>query len=212
MPEQVHNPIFARLWERVIAPMSERRGSDEHRRKLLDGLSGRVIELGAGQGTNFYYYPTSVERVVAVEPENYLRRRAEQAANSTPLPITVLSGVADELPGEEGSFDAGVAVLVLCSVPDQDRALAELFRVIKPGGELRFYEHVVAREPLWARYQRLLDATFWPRAFGGCHTARETGAAIGRAGFVIESCERFTFSPGPLSPLPHILGVARRPG
>ena len=211
MPERVHNPIFARLWERVITPMSERRGSDEQRRKLLDNLSGRVIEVGAGQGANFSYYPTSVEHVVAVEPEDYLRQRAEQAAISTPVPVTVLDGVADELPGEDGSFDAGVAALVLCTVPDQDRALAELFRVIKPGGELRFYEHVIAREPLWANYQRLLDATVWPRVFGTCHVARETGAAIGRAGFAIERCERFTFSPGPLAPLPHILGVARRP-
>ena len=132
MPERVHNPIFARLWERVITPMSERRGSDEHRRKLLDNLSGRVIEVGAGQGANFSYYPTSVERVVAVEPEDYLRRRAEQAAISAPVPVTVLGGVADELPGENGSFDAGVTALVLCTVPDQDRALADLFRVIKP--------------------------------------------------------------------------------
>jgi hypothetical protein len=167
MPEQVHNPIFARLWDRVITPMSERRGADEHRRKLLDDLSARVIEVGAGQGANFSYYPTSVERVVAVEPEDYLRQRAEQAAIS-------------------------------------NRALAELLRVIKPGGELRFYEHVIAREPLWASYQRLLDATFWPRVFGGCHAARETGAAI-------ERCKRFTFSPGLLAPLPHILGVAWRP-
>ena len=148
---------------------------------------------------------------MAVEPEDYLRQRAEQAAISTPVPVTVLDGVADELPGEDGSFDAGVAALVLCTVPDQDRALAELFRVIKPGGELRFYEHVIAREPLWANYQRLLDATFWPRVFGGCRASRETGAAIERAGFAIERCERFTFSPGPLAPLPHILGVARRP-
>lgn len=211
MPERVHNPIFARLWDRVITPMSQRRGADEHRRKLLGGLSGRVIEVGAGQGANFSYYPTSVGRVVAVEPEGYLRQRAEQAAISAPVPVTVLGGVADALPGEDGSFDAGVAALVLCTVPDQDRALAELFRVIKPGGELRFYEHVIAREPLWANCQRLMDATFWPRVFGGCHATRETGAAIERAGFTIERCERFTFSPGPLAPLPYILGVARLP-
>ena len=196
-----------------MAPMSERRGADEHRRKLLDGLTGHVIEVGAGQGTTFPYYPTSVERVVAIEPEDYLRQRAQQAAVSTPVPITVLDHVAEKLPGEDGSFDAGVVALVLCSVPDQDRALAELFRVIKPGGELRFYEHVIGRDPLLARFLRFADATFWPRVFGGCRPIHDTGAAIERAGFVIESCERFTFSPVPLPPsLPHILGVARRPG
>jgi ubiquinone/menaquinone biosynthesis C-methylase UbiE len=212
MAEQVHHPIFARLWERIMAPLSERRGAHKHRRKLLDGLTGRVIEVGAGQGTNFTYYPTSVEQVVAIEPEDYLRRRAQQAASSASISITVLDDVAEKLPGEDGSFDAGVVALVLCSVPDQDRALAELFRVIKPGGELRFYEHVIGRNPLLARFLRFGDATFWPRVFGGCRPIHDTGAAIERAGFVIEGCERFTFSPVPLPPpLPHILGVARRP-
>jgi ubiquinone/menaquinone biosynthesis C-methylase UbiE len=208
--EQVYHPIFARLYEQ-IASTADRRGADEHRRKLLNGLVGRIIEVGAGNGANFPYYPTSVEQVVAVEPEEYLRQRAEQAATLALVRMSVVSGLADELPGEDGSFDAGVVALVLCTVPAQDRALAELFRVIKPGGELRFYEHVIARKPLGVNLQRLAEATFWPKVFGGCHPTRETGEAIEQAGFVIESCERFTFSPGPLIPLPYILGVARRP-
>jgi ubiquinone/menaquinone biosynthesis C-methylase UbiE len=212
MAEQVHHPIFARLWERIMAPMSERRGAHKHRCKLLDGLTGRVIEVGAGQGTNFTYYPASVEQAVAIEPEDYLRRRAQQAASSASIPITALDHVAEKLPGEGGSFDAGVVALVLCSVPDQDRALAELFRVIKPGGELRFYEHVIGRNLLLARFLRSADATFWPRVFGGCRPIHDTEAAIERAGFVIECCERFTFSPVPLPPpLPHIFGMARLP-
>jgi hypothetical protein len=89
--------------------------------------------------------------------------------------------------------------------------LTELFRVIKPGGELRIYQHVIARRPVYAPFQPLADVTFWPRLLGGCRPARDTSAAIERAGFVIESCERFTFSPVPLFPMPHILGVARRP-
>lgn len=205
-------PIFARLWEHVIAPISTWRGADEHRRELLDGLAGRVIEVGAGQGTNFPQYPSSVERVVAIEPEDYLRRRAERAAVSAPIPVSVLDGTAEDLPGEDESFDAGVVSLVLCSVPDQRPALGELFRVIKPGGELRFYEHVISRRASYAYIQRFEEATFWPRLLGGCHPARDTSAAIVRAGFVIERCERFAFSPVPLFPMPHILGVARRPG
>ena len=78
--EQVHHPLFARLWERIIAPASVRRGAEEHRRKLLYGLRGRVIEVGAGHGTNFPDYPASVERVIAFEPEERLRRRGEHAA------------------------------------------------------------------------------------------------------------------------------------
>ena len=163
MTEQVHHPIFARLYER-IASTADRRGADEHRRKLLKGLAGRIIEVGTGNGANFPYYPTSVEQVVAVEPEEYLRQRAEQqAATLAPLRIRVVSGLADELPGEDESFDTGVVALVLCTVPDQKRALAELFRVIKPGGELRFYEHVIAQKWLGAGLQRLADATFWPK-------------------------------------------------
>ena len=208
---RVHHPIFARLWDRVIVPMSERRGAGAHRRELLDGLVGRVVEVGAGAGTNFPHYPPSVDGVLAVEPEGHLRRQAELAAASAPVPIAVVGALADGLPGADGSFDAGVAAQVLCSVPDQDRALVELFRVVKPGGELRFYEHVVSRKAFYARLQRLADATFWPRMLGGCHPDRDTAAAIGRSGFVIERCERFTFGPVPLSPMPHILGVARRP-
>jgi hypothetical protein len=96
-------------------------------------------------------------------------------------------------------------------VPDQQRALAELHRVIRSGGELRFYEHVLADKPIARRLQRLADATFWPHVAGGCHLSRDTGAAIEAAGFQIESQERFPFFPGPPVPaIPHILGVARR--
>jgi hypothetical protein len=96
---------------------------------------------------------------------------------------------------------------VLCSVPDQQRALEEFRRVIRPGGELRFYEHVVSHRPTAARLQRIADAVFWPRVGGGCHLSRDTGAAIEGAGFAVESIERVSFTPGaPVPPLPHILG------
>jgi ubiquinone/menaquinone biosynthesis C-methylase UbiE len=205
------HPVFARVYERV-AKMSERRGGAEHRRKLLAGLSGRVIEVGAGSGANFAHYPTTVGEVVAVEPERYLRERAQRTAMQAPVAVSVVDGVGGRLPGEDGSFDAGVAALVLCTVPDQQQALAELFRVIRPGGELRFYEHVVSHAKWEARFQRLADATFWPHVAGGCHLARDTTSGIEQAGFVIETCERFPFSPALfLPPDPHILGIARRP-
>ena len=207
----VSHPVFARVYEKV-AEMSERRGGAEHRRRLLAGLSGRVIEVGAGSGANFTHYPTTVAEVVAVEPERYLRERAERAARQAPVTVSVVDGVGDLLPGEDGSFDAGVAALVLCTVPDQQRALAELFRVIRPGGELRFYEHVIAERKWEARYQRFADATFWPHVAGGCHLARDTRSGIEQAGFQIETCERFPFSPALfIPPDPHILGIARRP-
>jgi ubiquinone/menaquinone biosynthesis C-methylase UbiE len=169
--------------------------------------------LGAGNGLNFAFYPASVTEVVALEPEPYLRSLAVQAAGTAPVPVTVTDGVAERLPAEDASFDAGIASLVLCSVSDPAQALSDLFRIIRLGGALRFYEHVRARSSRLARLQRMVDALFWPRAFGGCHTSRDTRAVIEEAGFVIESCREFPFKPcfllAPVSP--HILGMARRP-
>ncbi|SRR5712691_11593492 len=208
---EVHHPIFARMYARLAAA-AEAKGAAEHRDELLAGLSGRVIEVGAGTGLNFSHYPAPVQEVVAVEPEALLRKLATEAAASAPVSVRVIDGVADALPVEDSSFDAGVASLVLCSVSDQATALAELFRVIRPDGEMRFYEHVRADTPGLARFQRLAD-TVWPRFGGGCHTSRETVSAIEQAGFVIESSRRFRFAPcvvdKPVSP--HVIGVARRP-
>lgn len=191
----------------------ESREQVEHRRRLLGGLSGRVLEVGAGNGRNFALYPAEVSEVMAVEPEPYLRRLALAAAESAPVPVRVVDGLADHLPFDEGAFDAAVTSLVLCSVADQGRALAELRRVIRPGGELRFYEHVLADEARLARLQRTADRLFWPRVGGGCHTSRDTAAAITAAGFQMERCSRLSVRPSPLMALvaPHILGVARRP-
>jgi ubiquinone/menaquinone biosynthesis C-methylase UbiE len=210
MAKHPAHPVFARVYARV-AEISERRGAAAHRRKLLAGLRDRVIEVGAGSGANFRHYPPSVAEVLAVEPEHYLREQAQRAAARAPVMVSVTHGDAERLPDTE-PFDAGVVALVLCTVPDQDVALAELYRAIRPGGELRFYEHVLAHARWEARFQRLADATLWPRLAGGCHLARDTTAAIERAGFRIEVCERFSYSPAPLLPAdPHIIGVARRP-
>jgi ubiquinone/menaquinone biosynthesis C-methylase UbiE len=208
--EQVHHPLFARIYMRMSRKRHET--EDEHRGRLLEGLSGRVIEVGAGNGLNFSLYPETVEQVLAVEPEPLLRGAAIEEAQKAPVPIEVVDGVASELPAEDSSQDAAVASLVLCSVPDQAEALAELRRVMKPGGELRFYEHVISKRPWRARMMRFADATFWPRVGGGCHMARDTLAAIEAAGFEVERSERFPFTPGaPVPAIPHILGVARAP-
>ncbi len=185
---------------------------DEHRRKLLAGLSGHVVEVGAGNGLNFTLYPETVEHVLAVEPEPLLREAAIEEAKKALVPVDVVDALASGLPAEDSSQDAAVASLVLCSVPDQAEALAELRRVLKPSGELRFYEHVISRKPWPARLMRFADATFWPRVGGGCHMARDTLPAIEAAGFEVERSERFPFTPGaPVPSIPHILGVARLP-
>ena len=120
--------------------------------------------------------------------------------------------MAGAIPAEDGSYDAAIACLVLCSVPEQRDALCEARRVLKPGGELRFYEHVIARRPAVARAMRIGDRLFWTRVSGGCHMSRDTASAIEAAGFTIESFRRFPYSPVRLQPrVPHILGTARRP-
>jgi ubiquinone/menaquinone biosynthesis C-methylase UbiE len=206
---EVSNPIFARLFDRFAAT-DKGRGEDALRRELLAGLHGSVLEIGAGNGINFEHYPPTVAELVAVEPEPYLRAAAERAAEGAPIAITVTAGLADSLPADDRSFDAVVVAGVLCSVPDQAAALAEFSRVLRPRGELRFYEHVLSRRPWFARFQRAADL-IWPRLMGGCHPNRDTLAAIRVAGFEVERCRGFGF-PGharvyPVAP--RILGSAR---
>ena len=173
-PPAVHHPLFARLC--LLISRHEPADIRHHRDELLAGLSGRVIEIGAGTGSNFAHYPPTVEEVVAVEPEPYLRDRARAAAAHADVRISVLDGVADNLPADDCSFDVAVACLVLCTVPDQAPALAELRRVLRPDGELRFYEHVLSERPAIARSQRAVDLIFWPRAFGWLpHGSRHAG-------------------------------------
>lgn len=126
------------------------------------------------------------------------------------MEITVSQGIAEALPAEDGEFDVAVASLVLCSLDDQTAALSEITRVLRPGGELRFYEHVISNHPAAARIQRALDATIYPPLAGGCHCARDTDSAIRNAGFLIEREQRIAFKPSPAMPaIPHILGAAR---
>jgi ubiquinone/menaquinone biosynthesis C-methylase UbiE len=195
-----------------MSPAIEKAGGAEHRDRLLAGLTGTVVEVGAGNGLNFGHYPDTVTEVIAVEPENYLRTCAEEAAAGATVPIRVIDGTASRLPLQDASVDAAVASLVLCSVPDQAAALAELHRVVRPDGEVRFYEHVIARNPKVARWQRRLDPV-WTRLVGGCHLTRDTEQAITHAGFVVEDSDRFLFAPCALSKLSaeHIIGRARRP-
>jgi SAM-dependent methyltransferase len=208
----VRHPIFARIYAR-LSPRMEDAGAAEHRDRLLAGLAGRVIEVGAGNGLNFAHYPPTVTHVLAVEPEPHLRRLAVAAAADAPVPVEVVAGTADHLPAGDATLDAAVASLVLCSVADVPAALAEIRRALRPGGQLRFFEHVRAETPGLGRVQRVLDTTIWPAVAGGCHTHRDTGTAIEAAGFAIDRIDRFRFPqtsiPAPASP--HILGVATSP-
>lgn len=205
----VKNPLFARYYARC-GGRNEERGNRELRRELLAGLSGRVIEVGAGNGLNFPHYPASVHEVVAVEPEPYLRSHAREAAAGAPVPVQVVDGTAAGLPAADGEVDAIVVSCLLCSVADVPAALAEFGRVLRPGGQLRFYEHVRSRDPVFARLQQGADL-FWPHLMGGCHVQRQTQTAISQV-FTIEACRGFRFPPSAVfyPVAPRILGIARK--
>lgn len=211
MATRVHHPIFARVYSKMGARM-EAAGVADHRERLLAGLVGRVIEVGAGNGLNFAHYPDSVTEVIAVEPEPYLRGRSILAAKNTAIKVSVVDGDAEHLPLENASVDAAVTSLVLCSVADQTAALTEIRRVLRPGGELRFYEHVLASDARLARIQRVVDP-IWTRFAGGCRLTRNTFEEIRAAGFIVDEYEQFLFQPCLPAKLaaPHILGSARNP-
>jgi ubiquinone/menaquinone biosynthesis C-methylase UbiE len=206
------HPIFERFYG-WISPRMDQGGVLAHRRRLLAGLSGRVIEVGSGNGLNFAHYPFEVSRVLAVEPSPHLRKLARDNAERALVPVYVADGDAEHLPADDEMFEAAVVSLVLCSVPDQRKALREIHRVLRPGGRLHFYEHVRGDTVALQRVQRLMDATIWPLLAGGCHTARDTSAAITNAGFEMQRVDRLRFPDSVVSmpSSPHILGVAVRP-
>lgn len=203
------NPVFARLWKFMSSHETE--WLHDRRRENLDGLSGRVLEVGAGTGSNFAFYPPTVTGVIAVEPEPRLRAVAQQAAAAAPVPISVVASTVEALRADE-PFDAVVCSLVLCSVQQPEDVLRRLYALLRPGGELRYFEHVASRGPRGGM-QRLADATVWPRLFGNCHTHRDTEQMIATAGFQSQTSRRgFQFpawAPVPVSEF--VLGSAQRP-
>ena len=184
------HPFFARMWTVMSAhetPLLRRLRTEN-----LTGLSGRVLEVGAGTGTNFAFYPDTVREVVALEPETRLAPKAREAAAAAPVPVTVVESTIEALPAGE-PFDAVVCSLVLCSVADPGTVLRQLNSVLRTGGELRYFEHVASSG--WrGALQQLADATVWPRIAGNCHTHRDTERAIIAAGFSVDAARhQWTF-------------------
>lgn len=211
--DPVHHPLFARYYARISVAAETRLGMGGVRDRLLSGLSGRVIEIGAGNGLNFAHYPRTVSEVVAIEPERRLRQLALDAARHCEVPVDVAPGAAEALPVKSEAFDAVVVSLVLCSVRDVPRALAEIRRVLRPGGVVRFFEHGRGGGPAMTFTQRALDRTLWPPLNGGCHLARDPIAALREAGFELGPYRRMLMpQTGPRLPTSYcVLGTAWRP-
>ncbi|MGW7257922.1 class I SAM-dependent methyltransferase [Streptomyces sp. NPDC054834] len=212
--DPVHHPLFARYYVRVSTAAESRLGLAGVRERMLAGLSGRVIEIGAGNGLNFAHYPGAVSEVVAIEPERLLRQLAARAARRAEVPVDVVPGAAEALPVKSEAFDAVVLSLVLCSVRDVPRALGEVRRVLRPGGEVRFFEHGRGGGRAMTLTQRALDGTVWPALNGGCHLSREPVTALRAAGFELGPYrEVLVPEKGPRLPTSFcVLGTAWRPG
>jgi SAM-dependent methyltransferase len=162
-PEQATPPLYGPDQSRFARYLERREArrpdlvAHELRRRLLAGLRGRVLELGCGEGRAFEHYPPAVTGVVAVEPDPTARAAARERARAAPVEIEVVDGDASTLPARDASFDAAVVVWVLCTVPEPEAALREVRRVLVPGGELRFYEHVRSQHVAFHAVQRAVD-------------------------------------------------------
>jgi ubiquinone/menaquinone biosynthesis C-methylase UbiE len=177
----------------------------ERRARLLSEARGAVLEIGGGTGANLPHY-RAAERVVVSEPDPFMRKRLRPRLGEAPAPVEVSEAGAEALPFADGSFDSVVSTLVLCTVPDQGAALAEVRRVLKPGGRLLFIEHVRGEGRI-ARLQDRIEPV-WRRLMGGCHPNRDTLSAVESAGFVVGPVEHFK-PPVPFSGItPHVQGTA----
>jgi ubiquinone/menaquinone biosynthesis C-methylase UbiE len=172
----LYGRIFAAMYDRMMAG-TEEAGLGDRRRELLASADGRTIEIGAGTGVNLAYYPDAVTELVLTEPEEPMAKRLETKAATQARPATVVRAPAESLPFPDNSFDTAVCTLVLCTVRDPERTLSELDRVLKPGGQLLFLEHVRSDDPQLAKWQDRI-APFWRRFGHGCNCNRPTPELI----------------------------------
>ena len=179
--------VYAALYDRMTGPL-EQGVFGTRRSGLLAGLPGEVLDVGAGTGANLPHF-RSASRVVAAEPDPAMRRRMAAKLPGAPVPVQLTGDAAEALRHPDASFDAVVFTLVLCTVTDPGRALAEARRVLRPGGRLIVLEHVRGSGSL-ARWQDRLTP-LWSILNPGCHPGRDTAAAIEQAGFTIERAEVF---------------------
>jgi ubiquinone/menaquinone biosynthesis C-methylase UbiE len=178
------------------------------RAEVTASARGKVLEIGIGSGLNLGYYPRSLESVVGVDPSMPLLQRAHRRAAWMAFPVHLRQGSAERLPIADRSIDVAVSTWTLCSVDEPALALAEIRRVLKPGGIFCFCEHAVCPDPATAAWQRRLTP-FWRRVAGGCRLDRPHERLIEAAGLRIERLTRGRFVPGPAVLGWHCLGVAR---
>jgi ubiquinone/menaquinone biosynthesis C-methylase UbiE len=192
--------VFAAIYDRMMS-RGEERGMGERRRELLVHARGRTLEIGAGTGANIAYYPDEVEELILAEPFEPMRRQLERKLAESGRRASTLDASAESIPLDEESVDTVVSTLVLCTVDFQDLALSEIGRVLRPGGQLLFIEHVRSDSPRRARWQDRFE-TPWRHFAAGCRCNRDTIASIAAAGFSSEhEEERWKGVPPLVTPL-----------
>lgn len=200
---------FAAFYDSFIRS-SEEAGLGEMRRQLLARAQGKTIDLGAGTGANLDLYPDGVTELVLAEPGPHMAKRLRKHVLESGREAEVVEAPAEDLPFADGDFDTAVFTLVLCTVPDPPAALAEVARVLRPGGRLLFLEHVRAEEPSSARWQDRFERPW--RFFGdGCHCNRDTLAAIEESALRVEAVERDLLPKAPPIVRPLVRGSAILP-
>jgi SAM-dependent methyltransferase len=198
--------LFAAMYE-TVSKGSEEAGLRDERRGLVAAAHGATIEIGAGTGLNVPHYPDAVSRLVLSEPDRHMRARlARRVAASYPT-AEVIDASAEHLPFPDATFDTGVVTLVLCSVGDQESALREIARVLKPGGRLLFLEHVRSDDAKVAKSQDRMRPVY---NLVGCNPNRTTLAAIEASPFTVESVRHGEVPKAPKVERPMIVGSARR--
>jgi ubiquinone/menaquinone biosynthesis C-methylase UbiE len=201
--------LFAAIYDPFMRA-AEEAGLAQWRANLLRSATGEVLEIGAGTGANIPHYPPRVRRLILAEPDPFMRARLEPRARLASLPTETVSATAEALPFPDATFDTVVSTLVLCSVPDLPRALAEMRRVLKPGGALLYIEHVAADDrPARLKWQRRIEP-LWVHLAGNCHLTRRTGEEIRSAGFDVEWETRESVRKAMPIVRPSVRGLARR--
>jgi ubiquinone/menaquinone biosynthesis C-methylase UbiE len=198
--------LFAALYD-TVSKGSEAAGLREERHQLLASAEGATIEIGAGTGLNLGHYPDAVTRLVLAEPDKFMRRKLGERVESSGRAAEIVDAPVESLPFPDGTFDTAVVTYVLCSVPSQEAALAEIARVLKPGGRLLFLEHVRSDDPKVARSQDRIRPLY---NIVGCNPNRATLAAIEASTLTVESVKHGEVPKAPKVERPMIVGTARR--